>query len=124
MIGYFRVNGYFPDYDPERRRRSGQLRQARLEAAREKGTHTKIEWEILQNVFSECVGCGVPYEYLNGVAPTKDHIHPIFCGGCDCIANLQPVCRQCNSSGVAGDLREASLPGWQTIYLHRLGAYF
>ena len=61
---------------------------------------------------------------LNGGEASKDHIDPVFCGDCDCIANLQPVCRQCNSSGSLGDMRETALPGWQTLYLHRMGAYF
>jgi hypothetical protein len=61
---------------------------------------------------------------LVGGTATKDHIEPIVVGGCDCVGNLQPVCRHCNSEGVGDDFREATLPGWQTIYLHRLGAYF
>lgn len=32
--------------------------------------------------------------------------------------------RQCNSRGISGDMRFEVLPGWQTIYLHRLGAYY
>lgn len=107
-----------------REERGRRKRAARMEAARKKGTHTKQEWKILHDVFDRCVSCGTPYTELHGGGATKDHIHMILSGGCDCIANLQPVCRQCNSSGVYGDMREAALPGWQTIYLHRLGAYY
>lgn len=105
--------------DPAARRR-----QDRLTAARQKGTHTKADWERLKNLFGRCVACGIPYEELYGGAPTKDHILPIIFGGCDCIGNLQPTCRNCNSGRIDADLREAALPGWQTLYLHRMGAYF
>lgn len=105
-------------------RRYGRTRPQRIAHARSKGTHTKQEWSILHDLFGCCVACGIPYEMLNGGNATKDHIKPISCGGCDCLANLQPVCRQCNSNGMFGDMRESALPGWQTIYLHRSGAYF
>ncbi len=108
----------------ESRARGVRKRAERLIEARNKGTHTKVEWQALHDVFDRCLSCGTPYSELNGGGATKDHIEPIYCGGCDCIANLQPVCRQCNSAGIFEDLRHAALPGWQTIYLHRIGAYF
>lgn len=105
--------------------RGRRKRSLRLAAAREKGTHTKQEWKILHDIFDGCVCCGVPYSDLHGGEATKDHIQMIMAGGCDCIANLQPVCRQCNSGSIiTGDMRESALPGWQTVYLHRLGAYY
>jgi 5-methylcytosine-specific restriction endonuclease McrA len=113
--------------DAERRDQSykaAQARRARLNAARTKGTHTKADWKILHDVFGRCVNCGIPYDILVGGAATKDHIVPLYADGCDCVANLQPVCRHCNSHGIFADLRDVVLPGWQTIYLHRLGAYF
>lgn len=103
---------------------AAQRRSVRLAAAREKGRHTKREWQTLHDIFGACVACGTPYSILNGGVATKDHIASILGGGCDCIANLQPVCRECNTVGVGGDLRAEALPGWQTIYLHRMGAYF
>jgi 5-methylcytosine-specific restriction endonuclease McrA len=106
------------------RERAGRIRQTRLTAAREKGGHFKEHWKILHDIFGRCVSCGIPYDHLNGNAATKDHIEPISFGGCDCLANLQPVCRNCNSSGVMQDCRELALPGWQTILLHRMGAYY
>jgi len=112
------------EYDPVARQEAGDRRQARLDAARAKGRHTKAEWKTLHDIFGRCVSCGVGYDELNGGEATKDHIEMIALGGCDCIGNLQPVCRQCNSRGVGADLRNDALPGWQTIYLHKLGAYY
>jgi 5-methylcytosine-specific restriction endonuclease McrA len=114
-------------YDADRveaRRKAGQVRQERLAAARQLGTHSKEQWTILHDLFGQCVACGIPYEELRGGGATKDHIVPICVGGCDCIGNLQPSCRHCNSKGIGDDLREATIPGWQTIFLHRLGAFF
>lgn len=89
-----------------------------------KGYHSKTEWQVLRGIFSECVCCGIAVAKLHGGTATKDHIEPIMFGGCDCIANIQPVCRNCNSAGIFSDFRERAVPGWQTIYLHRMGAYF
>lgn len=111
-------------YDPIARQRASERRQARMADARSKGTHSKIEWKILHDIFGRCVVCGIPYDNLYGGSATRDHIQPVICEGCDCIGNLQPVCRQCNSRAPMADYREYALPGWQTIYLHRLGAYF
>lgn len=110
------------DYDSDRRQHHAQLRSARLAAAREKGTHEKIEWETLLEVFGKCVACGVPYSHLHGGRPTQDHIFPICGGGCDCIGNLQPLCRNCNSSlgPNSTDFRNAALPGWFGRYRLRL----
>lgn len=99
-------------------------RYERMQAAKAKGTHKPSEWMVLHDVFGACVVCKTPYADLNGGKATKDHIHGISYGGCDCIANLQPACRQCNSAGIGEDLRYLALPGWQTIYLHRMGAFF
>lgn len=99
-------------------------RYERMQAAKAMGTHSKEEWGTLHDVFGCCVVCGGTTDEVHGGGFTKDHIVPVAAGGCDCIGNLQPACRQCNSSGIGEDLRERALPGWQTIYLHRLGAYF
>lgn len=114
----------YKEYDPVARRIAGERRSARLYAARQKGSHTKQEWSVLHDIFGACVSCGISYVSLNGGEATKDHIHAVVGGGCDCIANLQPVCRQCNSRGIGSDLRFDALPGWQTIYLHKMGSYF
>lgn len=111
--------------DPEwRALNSVQRRAIRLARAKEKGRHTKAEWLMLHNIFNRCVSCGVSTDDLHGGQATKDHITSLSCDGCDCIGNLQPVCRQCNTRGIGIDLRNDALPGWQTIYLHKLGAYY
>lgn len=99
-------------------------RYERVQAAKAKGTHEKHEWFALADVFGRCVACGLPYEEMAGGGPTKDHIQMVALDGCDCIANIQPVCRHCNSRGIGEDLRAHALPGWSTLFLHRMGVYF
>lgn len=97
----------------ERKRGYAIIRAERLAAARAKGIHTKTEWQALSGLFGQCVYCGASYDDLYGGEPTKDHIEPIRFGGCDCIANLQPSCRNCNASGSRqGDKRNIVRPGW------------
>lgn len=96
----------------------------RLQAAKAIGTHTPEQWKALHDVFGSCVVCGTASDELHGGTATKDHIVQLALGGCDCLANLQPACRQCNSRGIGEDLRDQVLPGWQTIYLHRIGVYY
>lgn len=57
-----------------------------------KGSHTFEEWALLkERNDNKCVGCGE-------LKPlTKDHIVPLGLGGNDSIANIQPLCRNCNS---------------------------
>jgi 5-methylcytosine-specific restriction endonuclease McrA len=76
----------------EDRALSGKLiRNARLRAAKEKGTHTPEQWEALKEKIGCCVFCGTTEYWL-----TKDHIIPVYQGGCDCIENIQPACMPCN----------------------------
>lgn len=107
-------------YNPESRRRTYERRKARIEAARAIGTHSQEEWQVLHDLFGSCVACGVPYEFLYGNRATKDHIMPIVADGCDCIGNIQPVCRQCNSVPDATDYRNAARPGWCQEYIARM----
>src|SRR5262245_39607928 len=81
----------------ERRREAAAARYERLRQARLKGTHTSLEWKALQLALGFCVGCGISFECLYGGEPTKDHIVSLTDDGCDCIANIQPLCRECNS---------------------------
>ena len=101
------------------------LRTARQARAKLKGTHTKLEWTALFDVFGACVGCGVPYSDLYGGYPCKDHIEPIRWEWLrDCIANIQPVCRNCNSRGLPGDMRNIAAPRrWVKHYIALLGKW-
>ena len=113
---------YGYDYEiAEKRAKYAQIRSERLAAARAKGTHTKAEWSALKDVFGCCVICRAPYEWLHGGSPSKDHIVPIYAGGCDCIANIQPACRNCNSGKTeAVDYRSLVRPDWAVQFTRRL----
>ena len=71
-------------------------RHARLVRARERGSHTAIEWEVMVAVCGDrCVRCGTGEYHL-----CKDHIVPIYFDtpeASDAIDNLQPMCGRCNS---------------------------
>ena len=80
----------------ENRRRHAALRSLRLRAARIRGTHTEAEWlRLVEACGNVCVRCGG--KTIDGTF-TKDHILPAARGGCDCIQNIQPMCRNCNSA--------------------------
>lgn len=67
-------------------------RAKRLAAAREKGRHTREEWDELVREFAGlCVRCGE-----DGLRLQRDHIRPIYQGGSDGIDNIQPLCQRCN----------------------------
>jgi uncharacterized protein YdaU (DUF1376 family) len=74
-------------------REGHQTRSRRLSAAREKGTHTDVEWGLMLSRYKRCLRCGA-----TGVKLVKDHIVPIYQGGSDSISNLQPLCLRCNKS--------------------------
>lgn len=72
--------------------KNARNRRLRMIAAREKGHHTKAEWEEMKAFFDDrCVRCGIPSCWIE-----KDHIIPIYQGGSDSIKNLQPLCHTCN----------------------------
>jgi len=76
--------------NPERIAHLKARRYAREKGA--KGSHTLGEWQnlcIKNN--NKCVCCGEEKKL------TKDHIIPLSKGGSDYIANIQPMCRNCNS---------------------------
>lgn len=78
---------------------SGKTRAERLAVARQLATHSKEEWSALIKVCGDaCVRCGIHAAELNGGVLCKDHITPIYQGGSDGIENIQPMCRECNSS--------------------------
>lgn len=72
--------------------RNQELRAMRLKDARQKGSHTILQWTALVAACdAQCVSCGSPDSI------EKDHIVPIYQGGSDGIDNLQPLCRSCNA---------------------------
>ena len=66
---------------------SDRRRERENEAA---GSHTKEEWDEMVAVYGCCLICG-------SKNIVKDHIIPLYQGGSNCITNLQPLCRSCNS---------------------------
>ena len=70
-------------YYYERDKRSKEKRRERLILARQKGTHTKKQWEDLKLEFNyRCVCCGLKRHI------DKDHILSLYLGGSDGIDNL------------------------------------
>ena len=107
----------YDDYQP--RAIYVRKRAERLAAARLKGTHTKDEWRALLGVFQECVICRVRQSDCYGNTLCRDHIIPIYQGGCDCIGNIQPLCRECNSRKGPNtrDFRFSVIDDWCSQYL-------
>jgi hypothetical protein len=94
----------------------GARRYERLLKGQELGTHTPFEWNVMVSLFDGCARCGTR-------ETTKDHVVPLARGGCDCVANLQPLCDRCNKSKMTtdSDYRNASRPGWVSEYMSALG---
>jgi 5-methylcytosine-specific restriction endonuclease McrA len=87
-----RAFGYNGQYQPWNATPS-EWRAFWMRQARRLGTHTAAEWFTLRDSAGCCMGCGSTDRPL-----TKDHIIPVSRGGCDCLQNLQPLCKPCNSS--------------------------
>lgn len=69
--------------------------RAYLARAKSISTHTEIGWlEMLE--FFNYLCCKCECEVVG--SPCKDHIYPIYLGGTNSIKNIQPLCRNCNSS--------------------------
>jgi uncharacterized protein YdaU (DUF1376 family) len=80
------------DSDPQNKGR--HLRSQRISEARQKGSHTPMQWEVMKQIHGHiCIQCGDV-----GVELIKDHIQPIYQGGSDGVENIQPMCRKCNAS--------------------------
>lgn len=78
---------------PESAARGKRLRRERIARARSIATHTKAEWLALcEACENKCVRCGCHAPLV------RDHIKPIYQGGCDGIKNIQPLCWRCNCS--------------------------
>lgn len=97
----------------DRDRLNREKRAARIAAARQKGTHTAKEWELMIVFFgNQCVECEGESGLVN---LEKDHIVPIYQGGSDSIRNLQPICAKCNRS------KGPDRTDWRTNYCQKHG---
>jgi 5-methylcytosine-specific restriction endonuclease McrA len=80
--------------NPERSREAVRIKHNRRRNV--PGRHTIDEWKSLVEEFDgRCVRCG---DRLGLQKLTRDHVVPITNGGTDNIDNIQPLCKQCNSS--------------------------
>ncbi len=83
-----------------KRQKASTARRERIIAARQMGVHTDAEFHAMCELVGwHCVKC-------LGHCPdglTRDHIVPLHQGGSDGIANIQPLCRSCNSSKPADE---------------------
>lgn len=88
------MDGYIGSKSVAGKLGNDRKRQIREKEAKERGTHTLLEWEILKELTGlKCVKCG------NDKRPVeRDHILSIYKGGSDSIDNLQPLCAPCNSA--------------------------
>jgi 5-methylcytosine-specific restriction endonuclease McrA len=74
---------------------NSKIRYLREKNAKQKGDHTKLEWEQMKEFFNNtCVIC---YGESNLENVEKDHIIPLYKNGSNSIQNIQPVCALCNS---------------------------
>jgi 5-methylcytosine-specific restriction endonuclease McrA len=83
---------------------SNHRRRTRLKGSG--GSHTPEEWKELKEFYKyTCLMCG---RIEPAIKLTKDHVIPISRGGTNDIANLQPLCRSCNTRKLARyiDFRE------------------
>ena len=86
-------NGY--SFDPKNilRRDRKEIRRERLK--KQKGVHSKSEWDTLKNQYNfTCPSCKRKEPEIK---LTRDHVLSLSNGGSDDIKNIQPLCVQCNS---------------------------
>ena len=121
------ISEYGLDWEQHQRQRAtAAARYERLRQARLKGTHTDLEWKALQRALGFCVNCGISFDCLYGGSPTKDHVISLMNNGCDCIANIQPLCRQCNShkNNTSADLRHHVNSQWVQDFISIMQASY
>jgi len=79
------------DNNREKVRANSNQRRARRNNA--EGSHSEKEWRELKEKYNNrCAKC------KENKKLTRDHIKPLIKGGSDYIINIQPLCRECNSS--------------------------
>ncbi len=81
-----------PEGQPESPKKT---RAERMRDAREKGNHKDAEWQEMRDFFGTCVKCSGASKLANC---DRDHITPVYLGGCHSIRNIQPLCARCNAS--------------------------
>lgn len=72
-----------------------KTRSGRMKLARSKGNHNETEWKEMVSFFDTCVKCDGIYGLTHY---DRDHIKPVYQGGCNSIRNIQPLCAKCNAS--------------------------
>lgn len=66
------------------------------------GSHTLEQWnELKAQQDYTCLCCG---KREPEITLTRDHIHPLIKGGSDDIANIQGLCRNCNSKKATSEI--------------------
>lgn len=102
-IGAPSLNMEMPTWANNKDKRSIRMANAKI-----LGRHTAAEWGALKSYCSsKCVRCG-----SGDLRVEKDHIIPVYAGGCDCIHNIQPLCARCNASK-GPDSSDLRPDGWQ-----------
>jgi len=92
-----------------------ESRGDRLSRAKQKGTHTEKDWQMMKEICgNKCVKCKIPETQLYGEKLCKDHIIPICLNGSDAIENIQPLCRNCNTAKT-NDQTDYRPNGWKQL---------
>jgi uncharacterized protein YdaU (DUF1376 family) len=107
--GKARVSAQLSVQARQRQKTGAELRSERMTVARQKGKHTKAEWESLREFCGyRCVKCGAEGRQ------DRDHIVPVYQGGSDGIDNIQPLCARCNA-GKGPESVDYRPGGWQAF---------
>lgn len=86
--------GVDPEYTERYKKQSRKLRRIRrVRLLNVVGSHTPEEFEALCKKYDyRCLRCGAQTKEL-----AEDHVVPVTKGGTDCISNMAPLCKSCNS---------------------------